>query len=145
LAPPDRPRLEANRAAFLARLDAGLARWSRALAPHRGARVVVVHETWPYFARRFGLQVVAAVEPAPGVPPSPAALAALIERMRAAGVRVVLAEPYSSPGLLRQLEARAGARAVTLVPSVGGDPAAPDYVALFDLNVARLAAALGGP
>jgi hypothetical protein len=31
---------------------------------------------------------------------------------------------------------------VTLVPSVGGDPAAADYVALFDLNVRRLAEAL---
>jgi len=31
-----------------------------------------------------------------------------------------------------------------LVPSVGADPGARDYVALFDVNVARLAAALGG-
>jgi hypothetical protein len=31
---------------------------------------------------------------------------------------------------------------VTLVPSVGGDPEARDYLALFDVNVRRLAAAL---
>jgi hypothetical protein len=31
---------------------------------------------------------------------------------------------------------------VTLVPSVGGDGAAADYVALFDLNVHRLGVAL---
>ena len=34
------------------------------------------------------------------------------------------------------------ARAVTLVPSVGGAPEARDYLALFDLDVRRLAEAL---
>jgi len=140
--PAERERFEANRRRFLERLDAGLARWMRTLAPWRGTRVVVIHETWPYFAERFGLTIVAAAEPTPGVPPSPAELAALLERMRAAGVRLVIAEPYTDPALLRQLAGRGGARAVTLVPSVGGDPAASDYLALFDLNVKRLVDAL---
>lgn len=142
LSPADRGRFEANRRRFLERLDEGLARWTRALAPWRGTRVVVIHETWPYFAERFGLTIVAAAEPTPGVPPSPAELAALLERMRAAGVRLVIAEPYTDPALLRQLAGRGGARAVTLVPSVGGDPAAGHYLALIDLNVKRLAEAL---
>jgi ABC-type Zn uptake system ZnuABC Zn-binding protein ZnuA len=142
LAPGDGARFDANRRRFLARLDDGLARWTRALAPYRGTRVVVVHETWPYFADRFGLVVVAAVEPSPGVPPSPASLATLTERMRAAGVRVIVAEPYSDPALVDRLAARTGARVARLVPSVGGDPDATDYITLFDLNVRRLADAL---
>jgi ABC-type Zn uptake system ZnuABC Zn-binding protein ZnuA len=144
LVPPERDRFAANRDRFLERLDAGLGRWTRALAPYRGVRVVVVHDTWPYFAERFGLRIVAAVEPTPGVPPSPAGLAALTERMRAASVRVLLAEPYANEALVRQIAERSGGRVVTLVPSVGGDPAAGDYVALFDLNVGRLAEALAG-
>jgi ABC-type Zn uptake system ZnuABC Zn-binding protein ZnuA len=142
LSPGGRAALEANRQRFLERLDAGLARWSRAMAPHRGARVVVVHETWPYLARRFGLVVVAAAEPAPGVPPAPAALAALSGRMRESGVRLLLAEPSSNAALVARLAARSGARAVTLVPSVGADPEATDYLALFDVNVERLTRAL---
>jgi ABC-type Zn uptake system ZnuABC Zn-binding protein ZnuA len=142
LAPAARADFEAQRRRFLERLDAGLLRWRAALASHRGARVVTMHDTWAYFAARFGLAVAATVEPAPGVPPSPAALGALIDRMRAAGVRVLVAEPYADPSLTRAIASRAGARAVTLVPSVGGDPEAGDYLALFDLNVARLAAAL---
>jgi ABC-type Zn uptake system ZnuABC Zn-binding protein ZnuA len=142
LAPDDRPRFEANRRRFLERLDAGLRRWSGAMAPYRGIRVVVVHETWPYFARRFGLIVVAALEPVPGVPPSPASLAALTRRMRESGVQLLIAEPYSNASVVAQVAARSGARAVLLVPSVGGDPAAGDYLALFDLNVGRLTEAL---
>jgi len=142
LAPADAVLFEANRARFLRDLDAGLARWRSALAPYQGTRVVVAHESWPYFARRFGLTVVAALEPTPGVPPSAAYLATLTERMKASRVPLIIAEPSTSASLIAQVTARAGARAVILIPSVGGDPAARDYLSLFDVNVARLAAAL---
>lgn len=145
LAPADRRELEANRARFLERLGGGLARWSRDLDPYRGTRVVVVHDTWPYLARRFGFVVVAAVESTPGVPPSPTSLATLVERMRQTGLKVLLAEPSSNAALVRDVATRTGATVVTLVPSVGGDPAASDYVALFDLNVKRLVQAFGAP
>jgi ABC-type Zn uptake system ZnuABC Zn-binding protein ZnuA len=141
----DRARFADNRRRFLERLDAGLARWQATLAPRRGTRLVAMHDTWPYFAARFGLTIAATVEPTPGVPPSPAALGALVEQMRATGVRVLVAEPYASAALVRQVADRSGGRAVTLVPSVGGDAAAGDYVALFDLNVRRLADALATP
>ena len=132
----------ANRTSFLARLDAGLVRWRARLAPFAGARIVVAHDTWPYFARRFGLVVAAAVEEQPGVPPSPAHLARLIKGMRAARVRAIVAEPGAAPAVLRRLADATGARVVTLAPSVGALPEARDYLALFDLNVERLAAAL---
>jgi ABC-type Zn uptake system ZnuABC Zn-binding protein ZnuA len=142
--PEDRAVFETNRSRFLARLDAGLARWRERLAPFAGVRLVVVHDTWPYFARRFGLVIAGAVEERPGVPPSPAHLGRLIERMRAAGVRVIVAEPGASPAIVRRLADATGARIATLAPSVGAEPAATDYLALFDLNVERLARALGG-
>jgi ABC-type Zn uptake system ZnuABC Zn-binding protein ZnuA len=144
LIPADRPHFEANRRRFLDRLDAGLARWLAAMAPYRGTRVVVMHDSWPYFARRFGLVVVAAVEPTPGVPPSPATLAALTPRMREARVALLIAEPYSSESIVRQIAARSEARPVTLAPSVGADPAVRDYLAIFDVNIGRLTAALTG-
>ncbi len=142
LAPGERAFFAERRRRFLEQLDAGLQRWRAALAAHRGIRMVAMHDTWPYFAARFGLTVVATVEPTPGVPPSPGALGALVERMRATGIRVLVAEPYTSAALARQIADKTGARAVTLVPSVGGERGAGDYLALFDLNVARLAEAL---
>jgi len=92
LSPASRSHFEANRKRFLEQLDSRLARWSQAMAPYRGTRVVVVHETWPYFAQRFGLVVVAALEPTPGVPPSPSYLATLTQHMRQAGIKVLIAE-----------------------------------------------------
>jgi len=144
LAPDAREVLSRNRARFLERLDAGFSRWSAALAPYRGARVVVFHDSWPYFAQRFGLVIAATIEPVPGVPPSPASLAALTAGMREAGVRVVIVEPSSNRSAANRIAASTGARIVTLVPSVGGDPEAADYVTLFDVNVRRLTEALAG-
>ena len=145
LAPADRPRFEANRARFLAELDRRLERWHRTLAPHRGARVVVVHDTWPYFARRFGLTIAAAVEEKPGMPPSAAYLGLLIERMRTGDVKALLAEPGAPAALVQKIASATRVPVATLAPSVGADPEATDYLTLFDVNVARLARALGGP
>ena len=142
IAPADRSVFEQNRSRFLARVDAGMARWLEQLRPHRGTRVVVGHDAWPYFARRFGLTITATVEEKPGVPPSPKYLATLIDRMRQTGVRVIIADPESPMALLHRISEATGARVALLVPSVGADPEASDYFTLFEVNVARLLKAL---
>jgi ABC-type Zn uptake system ZnuABC Zn-binding protein ZnuA len=136
LRPADKAAFEANRETFLSRLNERIPAWERALQPYRGTRVVVVHDSWAYFAERFGLQIVAAAEPHPGIPPSPAELAALFNRMREAGVRILIADPHANPALVRQIADKAGAMPVTLLPS------GADYIGLFEENVRRLAAAL---
>ena len=64
---------EANRLAFLARLQAKLAEWEAKLAPLKAMPIVAYHNSWPYFARRFRLDFVGFIETKPGVPPSPVA------------------------------------------------------------------------
>ena len=142
LRPAERTYFEVNQAAFLARLDAQLPQWRAALAPYAGTKVVVLHDSWTYFADCFGLSIVASAEPTPGIPPSPAELATLFSRMRTAKVRLVIANPDSNASLVRQLAEHGGAPSATLVPSVGGDPAAGSYFSLITLNVTRLAKAL---
>lgn len=138
LSPGERLYFEAHRKRFLDELDERLKVWFRAMAHLKGMRVVTVHETWPYFAQRFGLVVVAVVEPTPGVPPSPTYLAGLIQKMRDAGIKLLIAEPYSNASVVRQVTAQSGATAITLIPSVGGDSEAADYLSLFELNIKRL-------
>lgn len=136
LRPTAAPAFDANAAAFTAQLAKRITHWKSALAPFRGAKLVVVHDSWSYFAARFELQIVAAAEPHPGVPPSPAELGALFARMRETRVRVLVADPHANPSLVRQIVAHTGADAVTLSPSGN------DYLRLFDENVSRLAQAL---
>ena len=142
LSPADQAYFEANRTAFSKRLDQRMPVWAQTLAPYAGTRMVVMHDTWTYFADAFKLSIVAAAEPSPGVPPSPSELARLYARMREAKVGLVIADPNSDQALVRQVAERGNARVVALVPSVDADPVADDYLALIDLNVARLVKAL---
>jgi ABC-type Zn uptake system ZnuABC Zn-binding protein ZnuA len=107
------------------------------MAPWKGTRMVVMHDTWTYFAAHFGLEIAGAAEPVPGVPPTPSEIGALIDRMRAGGVRVLVIEPSSDMALVNRIAHGSAARVMDLVPSVGADPAASDYIALFDFDVKR--------
>ena len=134
---------EANRLAFLARLSAKLQEWQTKLASLQGVPLVAYHNSWAYFARRFRLDFVGFIEPRPGVPPSPASLAALIRTMRERDVRIIVRQPHEPEKNAAFLAQKTGASVAVLAGSVGGIPAAHDYLSLFDANVAALLAAKG--
>lgn len=140
--PDKRDAIAAAQARFAADLKAGMQRWASTLEPHRGAAVVAYHNSWPYFARRFRLNIVDVIEAKEGVPPNAARLAALAARMRESKVRVILHEPFEPIEASRFLGERSGAVVVLLAPSVGSKPEAKDFFALFDHNVDLLARAL---
>jgi zinc/manganese transport system substrate-binding protein/zinc transport system substrate-binding protein len=139
--PANAAAYEANRAAFLARLQGKRAEWEEKLAPLRAMPIVAYHNSWPYFARRFRLDFVGFIEVKPGVPPGPSHLAGLVRIMRARGVRIVVREPHEPQRDVAFVAGKAGAAVVTLAASVGALPQAGDYIALFDTNVAALLAA----
>jgi ABC-type Zn uptake system ZnuABC Zn-binding protein ZnuA len=139
--PDHAARYETNRRAFLARLERKLVAWEEQLAPLRAAPLVAYHNSWPYFARRFRLDVAAFIETKPGVPPSPAHLAEIVTMMRARGVRVLIREPHEPQRDVAFVAGKTGATVVTLATAVGALPGTDDYIALFDTNVAALLAA----
>jgi ABC-type Zn uptake system ZnuABC Zn-binding protein ZnuA len=141
LDPNNAASYEANRAAFLARLQSKLAEWETRLAPLKAIPIVAYHNSWPYFARRFRLDFAGLIEVKPGVAPSPAHLAGIVRMMKERGVRVVVREPHEPKRDVDFVAGRAGAKVVTLAASVGALPQAADYIALFDANVAALTAA----
>lgn len=142
LNPVHKAEYEKNRTAFIEKLDTRLQAWKSALAPYKGTKVVVMHDSWPYFAARFGLSIVAAAEPTPGVPPSPSELAKLFDRMRQHKVQLLIADPSSNPALVKQVSEKGMAKEVMLLPSVGAAPEASDYISLFEVNVQRLVSAM---
>ena len=141
--PGQRGAVLANRQRFLSELESRRERWSRTLAPFAGAKLIAYHNSWPYFARRFRLDVTGFVEPRAGVAPSPAHLAQLIAAGRTAQVRAILHEPYEPEDASRFVAQKLGVPLVRLAISVGSLAGTDDYLALFDYNVATLAKALG--
>lgn len=143
IVPEKREVIEAAQARFALELKEKLERWTRILEPHRGAPIVAYHNSWPYFARRFRLNIVDVIEPKEGVPPSAARLLSLAATIRAKRVRAVVHEAFEPVEASRSLAERTGARLVVLAPSVGSLPGTDTYLSLFDRNVDLLAKALG--
>jgi ABC-type Zn uptake system ZnuABC Zn-binding protein ZnuA len=116
--------------------------WFGVMTPYRGAKVVADHNTWPYFARRFGISVIGFLEPKPGLPPTTKHLNELIETMRAQGVKVILANPYFDPRFAQFVAERTGAQVVSMAHQVGARAGTNDYIAMVDYDVRQLVGAL---
>jgi len=142
IVPAQREGIIANRERFLRELRVRRERWLESLRPFAGAKLVAYHNSWPYFARRFRLDIIDFVEPKPGVAPSPAHLARLIAAGRSQQVRAILHEPYEPEDASRLLAAKLDVPLVVLATSVGSVPGTGDYFSLFDYNTATLAKAL---
>jgi ABC-type Zn uptake system ZnuABC Zn-binding protein ZnuA len=113
------------------------------LAPFAGTKLIAYHNSWPYFARRFRLDVIAFIEPKAGVAPSPAHLAQVISAGNKANVRAIVHEPYEPDDASRLVARKLSVPMVRLAVSVGSIEGTNDYLALFDYNVTTLAKALG--
>ncbi len=134
---------ENSYAAFVRKVDEHLKRWQSALAPYRGAPVVVYHKSLPYFLQRFGLQELATVEPKPGIPPSPGYLREVIARMKAANCRVILMEHFRPRRFADAIARETGAKVVVLPAAVGAE-GTTDYFSMIDAMVNRVASAVAG-
>ena len=142
VAPQQRAAFEKNREAFLARLDSEMAKWTKAMEPVKGSKVVVYHPGFIYLLTRFNLVQLAMVEDRPGIPPSPGHLVRLIEQMKQEKVKVVLLEPWNDRKLAERVAQEAGAKALVLAASVGSVKGADNYVAAIDYNIRMLSEAL---
>ena len=133
---------EANAKAFTDRLDAAERAWQTDLAKIKGKPVVAWHTSWRYFAEYTGMTIVGFMEPKPGVPPSPAHLAGLIQTMKQTGARVIVMEPFYDRRTADFVASKTGAKVLVLPPSVGGARGLDDYIQLMTNNIRQLAAAL---
>jgi ABC-type Zn uptake system ZnuABC Zn-binding protein ZnuA len=134
---------EQNLATWLKRLDAKETAWQKTLAPFAGTRVAAFHNSWPYFAQRFSVKFDLFLEPKPGIPPSPAHLAAVIETMKREHIKAIIIEPYQNRRTAEAVAAATGAHIVDFAQYPGGlKDTAGDYLALLDKLIGALAAAL---
>jgi len=127
---------------FDMRLAAAEKRWDATMAPYKGTKIVTYHRSWPNFMERFGLDVIAYVEPKPGIPPSPGHTIDVIGEMKRQGAKLIVVEPYFDLKTPQAIAMQVGGKVLVLAPSVGGTKEATDYIQLFEYDVNQLVAAL---
>lgn len=112
------------------------------LAPVRGAAFVPFHNAWPYFARRYGLDLVLEIEPFPGREPSPAYLRDVINAIETSGARAIFAERQLSRRPAKVI-AEAADVPVYLLDPEGGSGETETYQDLLRFNARTILEALG--
>ncbi|MFH0889476.1 MAG: metal ABC transporter substrate-binding protein [Planctomycetota bacterium] len=112
--------------------------WIAKTKPLRGMKIVVFHRSWTYFANRFRLIISGEIEPKPGIPPGPAHLKDIIEKVNSENIRVILMESFYDRKSAEFVADKTGAKVVESALSVGGDKTANDYIALIDNLINKL-------
>jgi zinc/manganese transport system substrate-binding protein len=133
---------DANYKKFEATINAKLQEWGAAMLPFKGQNVVAYHDSWVYFAHRFGLNIDIFLEPKPGIPPSPSHLVEVIAQMKAQKIKAIIVEPFHDRKIAEKVASSTGAKVVDFCQFPGGIPGTDTYVKLIDALVSRLAAAL---
>jgi len=124
----------------LEQLAARLKYEGRALA---GVAVVSYHPDVSYLALFYGMEVVGSLEPKAGIEPTAGHLAALAEKARAAGVKMILYHQAQSGGLPEEFARKIGAEAVQFANMVGAKREIRSYSDLHEHNLRALLDALG--
>jgi len=141
---------EQNYEAFAARLDAldTAVREATDTVPPENRKLLTYHDSFPYFAREYGWDVIGAIQPSDFAEPTAQDVANLIDQVRSEQVPAIFgSEVFPSP-VLEQIAAETGAEYVSDLrdddlPGENGDPD-HSYVGLMVFDFRTFISALGG-
>ncbi len=150
LDPKNKDAYEQNAAQFIQKIEALDEAIKAAIQtiPPNNRRLLTYHDSWPYFARRYGFQVIGAVQPSDFADPSPREVMRLIDQIRREKVPAVFgSEVFPSP-VLEQIAREAKSRYIDKLrddelPGKPGDPR-HSYIGMMLDNMTIMFEALGG-
>ena len=146
LRPEQAAYFERNLHDFSMRIDSAVQEWQNKLSPYKGAPIIAYHNSWPYFEERFGLKVIAFIEPKPGIPPTPPHLTQVIKTMQEEKMKLIFVEPYLNWRTAETVARQTGATAVLVAQFPGGVKGTKGgYIPLLDHLVNTVAKGLETP
>jgi ABC-type Zn uptake system ZnuABC Zn-binding protein ZnuA len=146
IAPGDAATFQANATTYGTQLDALDAELKAKVdtIPAANRKLVTFHDAFPYFARHYGFELVGVVLANVGQEPTASELAALVQKVKAAGVKAVFSEAQFSPKLAQTLADEAGIKQVvtTLYNDALGPAPADSYPGMMRWNMDKIVEAL---
>ena len=88
------------------------------------------------------MNIVAFMEPKPGVPPSPSHLYTVIQAVKRTGAKAIVMEPFYDRKVADLVSKQTGIQVLVLPPSVGGVKGIGDYIQLMQYDMSQLANAV---
>jgi zinc/manganese transport system substrate-binding protein len=131
----------------LGSLDAAIQAAVKTIPPkHR--RLLTYHDSWPYFARRYGFAIIGALQPSNFSDPSPREVARLIDQLKRENVPAVFGSEVFPSSVLKQIAREAETTYIDNLrdddlPGSPGDPR-HSYTGMMIHNIETMFTALGG-
>ena len=128
----------ANADDFLRRWNDARERWEQRAQALAGMRLVSHHRSFSYLADWLDLDIVATLEPKPGIPASGAQLSRLLEQLTPAPPAGIIRAPFENEKPAHWLSDRLKRPMIEMAYTVGGNPAAADLFGLYEHTIASL-------
>ncbi len=149
LDPNNRDYYEANFNEYTARLHAldEAIQAATATIPESNRRLLTYHDSFGYFAIRYGYTVIGAIQPNDTSQPSAREVAALIDQLREEGVPAIFGSILFPADVIDQIASETGVTVSTLLDDgLPGQPDDPEhtYIGMMVENMKTLATTLGG-
>lgn len=116
--------------------------------PPQNRKLLTYHDSWAYFARRYGMEVVAAIQPADFKEPSPQEVARLIDQLKKEHIPAIFASEVFISKVLDQIASEANVYWVATLrdDDLPGEKNAPDhtYIGMMLEDMKNMIIPLGG-
>ena len=133
--------------ALLKQLDEGIKEATQSI-PTENRKLITYHDSWAYFAPRYNMTVIGAVQPSDFSEPSPLDIAKLIDQIKAENVSAIFASEVFSNRITDQIANEAGIEIVQTLSddALPGNLTAPNhtYVGMMLENMKNMIVPLGG-
>jgi len=136
--PSNAERYRSNAELFLSRWNEAQFNWFEKAADLHGMRLVSHHRSFSYLANWLDLDVVATLEPKPGIPASGAQLAKLLEQLTPNPPPGIIRAPFENEKPALWLSERLNVPEIELPYTVGGNEQATDLFTLYDETIRML-------
>jgi manganese/iron transport system substrate-binding protein len=119
-----------------------------ATIPEQNRKLLTYHDSFAYFAPRYGFQVIGAIQPSDFAEPSPREVAELIDQIRANETPAIFGSEVFPSTVLEQIGRETGVRYFDTLrdDDPPGEPGSPEnsYVGMLQFDLQQMALALGG-
>ena len=127
---------------FLSRWENAIIKWQQQAQALKGRKIIAHHKSWIYLTNWLGMEIIAYLEPKPGVAPTAEHLSRLIKVSNSEQADMIIYAAYQNPKSAKWLEKRTGIKAIELPFTIGGNKVATDLFGFFDDTLARLLGAV---
>jgi zinc transport system substrate-binding protein len=133
-----------NSEAFITRLQSLQTRMKEALSNVSNTNIVTFHEAFPYFAKEFGLNIVAQIESEPGAEPGAGQVADYIKTIKSSNVKALFVDIQYTSSTAEVISRETGLKLYPLNPVVVGplDADGGEYISIMEENLKTLSEAL---